>query len=162
MNITIMRGISGSGKSTWVKEHFNPDTTVVCSTDDYFTDPDGNYNFDPKLLSRAHNTNLRKYLQCLNDAEYSSIGNLVVDNTNTSNIEIAPYVQSAFAYGWNPIIVTIKADPIVCFNRNKHGVPMQTLERQFINLNDSTRSIPNWWNSRTVFSSTDMQFINRG
>jgi len=47
----IARGVSGSGKSTLAK--ILGKGGVVFSTDDYFYD-EGNYNFDPKNLSIAH------------------------------------------------------------------------------------------------------------
>ncbi len=46
----IIRGLPGSGKTTLAHLIANG----VCSADDYFTDSEGNYNFDGSKLKHAH------------------------------------------------------------------------------------------------------------
>lgn len=69
---------------------------VVCSADDYHVCPDGTYAFNPKNAGAAHGLCLRKFISALlsgNDVD------VVVDNTNTSTYELAPYMAMAAAYG---------------------------------------------------------------
>ena len=46
----IIRGLSGSGKTTLA----NQLSPVVYSADDWFTNEDGEYNFNPDELFKAH------------------------------------------------------------------------------------------------------------
>ena len=61
--MTIMVGVSGSGKTTWAKTQ-RPDA-VHCSADLYFIQADGTYKFDAKLLQNAHQSCFRAALQAL-------------------------------------------------------------------------------------------------
>jgi predicted kinase len=47
----------------------------------------------------------------------------VVDNTNTSLLEIAPYYALAKAYALPVRLVHFDAHPAACVHRNAHGVP---------------------------------------
>ncbi len=50
-----MRGLPGSGKSTLAKNIANLySNTTICSGDDYFTNPEGVYEFDASKLADAH------------------------------------------------------------------------------------------------------------
>ena len=111
----ILRGISGSGKSTYARENYPEE--VICSADDFFT-VDGEYCFNPSMLSEAHT-------QCFRTAIFGlqSRLDIVVDNTNTSIWEIAPYVLLAQAFGAEIEIIRVDCDPAVAAARNTHGVP---------------------------------------
>lgn len=58
--VYIMRGASGSGKSTVAREVANPDG-IIHSTDSKFYDEKGNYNFDPKKLPEYHDSNFTDF-----------------------------------------------------------------------------------------------------
>lgn len=177
--IVIFRGISGSYKSTFANilvgndkpwEKFpeaharrNPESIYkyienlynqirgphreVCSADDFFINQEGKYEFDPGKLPEAHAACLRKFIQLT-----SSLKNhlIVVDNTNCSIHEVAPYVAIGQAYKQDVKIITLIADPAECAGRNVHGVPVAGLIRQDKNLKASMESIPPWW-SQEVF-----------
>ena len=49
----IMRGVPGSGKST-VASKIKGENGIIHSTDDYFIDANGEYQFDKTLLAKNH------------------------------------------------------------------------------------------------------------
>lgn len=113
----IMQGLPGSGKSTWSQREFP--AAIRCSADDYFIGADGSYNFDPSQLSEAHASCLRKFLEGLS----RGVETVVCDNTNLSLWELAPYVQSAAALGYEVRVVRCVVSPETAAQRNVHGVP---------------------------------------
>lgn len=137
MKVIILSGIPGAGKSTYAERRY-PDAYVV-SADSYFM-VDGEYRFDPAGLPAAHGACLRDFTRALQAHEHAT---LVVDNTNISVAEIAPYAALALAYGADLRIVTVNADPENAWARNVHGVPAQSIRRMFDALNK--RELPPWW-----------------
>ena len=117
MRVIIMQGVSGSGKSTYAKEKF-PEATV-CSADSYFTSDDGTYDFMPEYIGHAHKACLRQFVDALGNRRET----IVVDNTNTSQVEMAPYVAMAALRGYKVEIIRCEAPLEVCIERNTHGVP---------------------------------------
>ena len=70
-----MRGISGAGKSTYVKKHFP--NAVVCSADNYHLDSKGNYNWKPENVAKSHGWCQNQFKKALENNEPL----VVVDNT---------------------------------------------------------------------------------
>jgi predicted kinase len=117
MKVTIMVGVPGSGKS---RHTGGLAGAVVVSADHYFEElGGGTYAFDPSKLGEAHGQCLRRYTEALQRGE----PRVVVDNTNTTLLEMAPYVALALAYGCEVEIVRVTCDPAVAAARNSHGVP---------------------------------------
>lgn len=138
MAVLILRGIPGSGKS----HHANrlPSPKIIVSADDHFI-KNGVYTFNPNLLGVAHSLCFRAFI---NRCETLSNGTLiVVDNTNTSALEMAPYYLGAKAFGHSVKIHTIICDPIHAFPRNQHGVSFATIERMAKALAENT--LPPFW-----------------
>ena len=124
--VYINRGIPGSGKSNrahWLTRDMPG--AVICSADDYFTAPGGTYFYLPECVGLAHAICLLKYVRAL---ENPTVPLIVVDNTNITAVEIAPYYALAEAYGAEAEIVTVDCNPIVAYSRNIHGVPQETIE----------------------------------
>lgn len=97
--IYILRGPSGCGKSTWAKERYKKGASI-CSADEYFTRVDGSYHFDPSELGQAHGKCLRRYIDVVKQVyELGDEFDIIVDNTNITDAELAPYVRIAEAYG---------------------------------------------------------------
>ena len=117
----LVRGISGSGKTTFAKElggvHFE--------TDNYFM-VDGEYKFDGTKLKEAHQW-------CQNEVNNAMILNhtakindkIVVSNTFTQEWEMKPYFEMAKEWGYTVFSIIVE-------NRhggvNEHGVPEDKLK----------------------------------
>ena len=123
----IVRGIPGSGKSTFAKQL----TSNVFEADHYFYDNDGNYNFIPSEIKEAHK-------ECQNNVRFammSSIPKIAVSNTFTQEWEMEPYFELAKKYGYMVFTVVVENRH---GGKNVHNVPedkIQTMKDRFqINL----------------------------
>lgn len=143
MKVTIMRGIPGSGKSTWAATNY-PNATVV-SADHYFM-VGGKYIYDQSKIDEAHAECMRKFIGYM----LSRTDHVVVDNTNTTHVAIAPYAAVAAAYGADVEVVTVLADVKLAAARNVHSVPLDAISRMAANIERTQKSIPKWWNPRIV------------
>ena len=123
----IVRGLPGSGKSTFAEKLVGSDF-LVCEADKYFIDKEtGEYNFDGSKLKDAH-----KYCQDLvetymkdslvNDQFYREIA---VSNTFTQEWEMKTYFELAEKYGYMVFTVVVENRHN---GKNVHGVPEDKLE----------------------------------
>lgn len=127
--IIIMRGVSGSGKSTRAKQLAEQiDNAVICSADQFFMQ-DGIYDFNPALLGLAHE-------DCLNRAiDAMTKGNcVIIDNTNTQAYEYEKYVEQANKFGYEvrfEVIGQLDIENLKLYaKRNIHGVSLDILKKQ--------------------------------
>jgi tRNA uridine 5-carbamoylmethylation protein Kti12 len=160
MKVILMSGIPGSGKSTYIDRLIREDPEkkfCICSADHYFQtdssgryDPEAEYRFDPTKLSDAHGACIRKFVEEIvpgsKNSSWADV--IVVDNTNTTTMELAVYVQVAMAYKVPVEIVTIYCDPHSAAERNLHGVSYQACSRMDANIRN--RAIPTFWNVTTT------------
>jgi adenylate kinase family enzyme len=119
----IVRGIPGSGKSTFAKTLGG----IHIEADQYFMDGEGNYNFDGSKIKLAH-----EYCRAQTGAWMSSDGlqvnvdKIVVSNTFTQEWEMEPYFELAKKYGY-------KVFSLIVENRhggtNEHNVPEDKIEQ---------------------------------
>lgn len=121
----LVCGLPGSSKSTvayhLARAALNGMRFDVYSADDYFTDENGVYHFDPSKLTEAH-------AACQKNADLGLAENcnVAVANTFTQFWEIAPYLDIAKRHNARIVIVD-------CFDggmtdselaaKNVHGVP---------------------------------------
>lgn len=139
--VIVMRGISGSGKSTVARDLAKGEAgAVIVSADHYFERPDGSYDFDPAKLSEAHGQCFRLFIEALQ----AGVAMVVCDNTNTSASEASPYMLAAQAYGYDASVVEVHCDPKVAAARNSHGTPEHVVERMADRM--ARESLPPWWN----------------
>lgn len=132
----ILRGISGSGKSTKAKELVGDG--IIHSTDDVITEYyDYNeffrlINTENKfyLLGNMHSKNLSNFKKSVDDGKNP----IIVDNTNLKASDIKPYVKYALENGYsddNIIFVEIGTGGLTAeelANRNTHGVQIKKIE----------------------------------
>ncbi len=134
MKVTVLRGISGSGKSTWVER--NAPNAVVVSADHFFM-KDGVYQFDPSQLAENHQRCFRLFMEAILRSEAW----IVVDNTNIMAWEYAPYVQAGQAFGYEVEILTLNCS-VDMSRARKDRVPPKDVERTFIALQRETMEMP--------------------
>ena len=115
--VIILRGVSGSGKSTYIQENF-PDAVVV-SADKYFYNKEGEYNFDATKLGQAHGSCRARFESALK-AQKALV---VVDNTNTRFKEFQYYVDMGHRYSYDVRLVRLVVPLEALYGRNVHGVP---------------------------------------
>jgi len=119
----VMQGLPGSGKSTYAKKLVKRGGYVLSADDFFVTLGRGTYKFDPARLSEAHGTCFRALVGSMDEG----LTPLVVDNTNISAVEVAPYILAANAFGYEAEIVRILCPTQVCIERQTHGVPRERL-----------------------------------
>lgn len=144
MRVVIMRGLPGSGKSSWIKQQL-PDASVW-SADNYHM-VDGVYRYDPKKAGEAHAWCLKGFLD---DLRADLKMPIVVDNTNTTAVEIAPYAAAAGAHKAEFKIVYLHCPLGLAVARGIHNVPVATMLKMQRNL--LTEELPPYWPQTVIFS----------
>ena len=124
-NLYIVRGLPGSGKSTFAKALVGHDF-LVCEADKYFM-VNGEYKFDVTKLKEAHEScrnMVETYMKdsLVNDQFYREIA---ASNTFTQEWEMEPYIALANKYGYRvtSVIVENRHDGV-----NEHGVPEDKIQ----------------------------------
>jgi predicted kinase len=113
--LILVRGLPGSGKSTFAKSLIGFNSFEA---DQYFY-KDGVYKFDINYLCEAH-----ERCQVLTD-EYLEAGqNVVVSNTFTTKRELVVYFEIAKKHGIIPSVVLMQNTW-----GSIHGVPAETLQK---------------------------------
>ena len=118
-NLILLRGLPGSGKTT-LAEKFG--SKAICTADDYHVDRNGNYNWKPENIGKAHEWCQRKCRHFMKEG----IPIILVANTNTTERELKPYYDLARQFGYKTFSTIVE-------NRhggqNIHKVPEKTLEK---------------------------------
>lgn len=127
-----MRGLPGSGKSTKSFHLFDEikdagGDPVICSSDHFFTDANGNYNYDKTKLTEAHTACMFSFLEALQAGK-----SIIVDNTNIKLYEFVGYIIAGQARNYSIRIVQCTAPPEECFKRGIHNVPLSTIQQMDI------------------------------
>lgn len=136
----LIRGCSGSGKSTFAKELLKilsavGDKVVLCEADDFFM-VDGKYLFDEDKLKEAHRTCAAKAYHAMKSKETNTV---IVSNTNTRESEFKEYLEMANIYNYRILSLVVE-------NRhggeNSHGVSDGKLKAQATRLRSTLKLIP--------------------
>lgn len=124
----LIRGVSGAGKSTFANSLYRSQLVAgVIEADDYFTNADGDYLFNPQNLGRAHHKCKTRTMAFL-----LSNQSVAVSNTSVDRLDVETYQLIAKDCGANFVSIIVE-------NRNDtksiHSVPEKTLERQRARFN---------------------------
>lgn len=147
MKIVIMRGLPGAGKDTYLQSRYAGQSMLVCSADDYHM-VGKEYKFDPRKVGSAHDQCLEKFLHAALN-QYLTWDVLAVSNTNTTLIELAPYMRVATALRIEYTIVYLLCGLGTSMKRNVHDVPPNTILGMYRNL--ITEIVPPYWNQEVVY-----------
>lgn len=121
-NLIIIRGKSGSGKSSLAKyiQSLDP-TSIICEADHYFYDANGNYNFNPAKIHLAHKECQEKFKRALESGVTA-----IVSNTSTKRSERDFYLNAAKEKGYRVFSIVIEN----LGTKDIHGLPLEVLTRQ--------------------------------
>jgi predicted kinase len=118
----IVRGVPGSGKSTFAKTLVGDKDYCHKEADMYFVDRERNYKFEPLKIKAAHEW-CQEEIEFLMKYEHSRIA---VSNTFTQEWEMGPYYELAKKYGYTVFSIIVE-------NRhggvNEHGVPDEKIDQ---------------------------------
>lgn len=152
MNVVVLMGVSGAGKNYFIDNNM-PEANMIVSADTFFM-KDGKYVFDAAKLGDAHSACFRKFIENVRlTADYASDGSvknttpgtLVVNNTNSSISEIAPYMAAAKAYGADASIICLRIDPVIAASRATHGAPLETIVKMAAKIDQTLKELSPWW-----------------
>lgn len=148
--VTIMAGIPGAGKSYAARLRFPDWPGNILSTDDFWME-DGEYKFDPKRITEAHGWNFQRFLVTLGACHSHrqqgrfQCPDIIIDNTNTTIAEIAPYYAAAQSFGADVQVLAILCPWQVAAERQTHGLPGAKVYQMSLRLEETLRSFPAWW-----------------
>ena len=103
-SLILLRGLPGSGKSSFAKVISENGKYPVYSVDDYFTSPSGEYQFN-------FQTNHLAYKSCENNTRKSlemGLEKVIVDNTFTLEWELEPYFKMGKECGYTVFVMTLE------------------------------------------------------
>ena len=129
----LMQGIPASGKTTVARAvagAFGYSRTY--STDDFWG---SNYDFKPELLGQAHDWNQANVIQAM----IQGVLVIVVDNTNLSVKDMAPYCEMAAQFGYAVQLITVECPLEIAIWRNSQRrasrqVPEETIRKMYDRL----------------------------
>lgn len=112
----LVRGVPGSGKTTFAK---SLNLFFHYEADQYFTDLDGNYLYDPTKVKEAH-------FWCQDEVKFAMQNrhDIVVANTFIRKWQMEPYLKMARAEDYQVFIVICNGDFL-----NTHNVPSKVVQR---------------------------------
>ena len=160
----VMRGISGSGKTTYVEKVLvkkHPRLAHI-SQDHFWIDAYGDYKIDTARMGEAVNWAFHKFLNALE----SDIPAIVVDNVNACFWHYSLYVRLAKQNGFEVQVIqmpTISKE--VALKRNVHDVPEYVINRQIANFKKETEHpvlfvSQNWQDSLDKSDFHELEYYN--
>lgn len=118
--LIIIRGIPGTGKSTYAKKIKSTiPESVIFEADQYLIGMDGIYRFNPRKLHRAHKWCMWRTEEALR------LGlTAIVANTFVKKKDMKPYFEMCKKYGLEFLVI-----PLFKEYRSIHNVPEKSIDR---------------------------------
>ncbi|XP_034280695.1 NEDD4-binding protein 2 isoform X2 [Pantherophis guttatus] len=128
--LVLLRGLPGSGKSYLARVLLEDNPCgIILSTDDYFYQKNGQYQFDADCLADAHEWNWKR----AKEAFEKRITPIIIDNTNTQAWEMKPYIALSQQHKYKVVFrepdTWWKFKPKELERRNVHGVSKEKIKR---------------------------------
>jgi predicted kinase len=116
--LVLVRGLPGSGKSTFVDLLR---VNIKIAADDFFTDSNGAYHWNPALLGEAHKW-------CFDETEaFLKQGfDVAVHNTFARDTDLHKYIVLGEKYNAKVTVLTVEN---YHGSLSIHGVPEETIEK---------------------------------
>lgn len=136
--VIILSGVPGTGKTSFASKNYPG--AVVCSSSSFLKAPGAS----TAALEEAHAKCLRMFVRLL----IENVELVVVDNTNSTTLEIAPYAQFALAESYQLEIITLKRNPEVAAEESSRGVKLKNIMATAERI--ANRTLPPWWPHREI------------
>lgn len=130
----IIRGCSGSGKSTFSKELAEVTGGIRYEADMYMYDEDGHYDWQAGKLKAAHRWVYEGIRGCMINAK----GPLIIADTNVKIRDLQLYLDLAAEYNYRVISLVLENRH---GNKSIHDVPDKTMRRQESALRQSLKLV---------------------
>lgn len=127
--LILLRGLPGSGKSSFAALISDGGRYPVYCIDDFFTDPEtGEYRFDFK-------DNFKAYELCRSNTENSMLNKtpvIIVENVFSLEWEMEPYFKLAAGHGYRIYVMTMENRHC---GENIHGISAEQIEKMASKFN---------------------------
>ena len=119
--LIIVRGIPGSGKTTFAELLSDNGKYPICCADDWFNKTYGEYKWSTADMGKAHNYSK----ELARTSMESGIERVIVANTSTTLSEMNPYIKMAEENGYRVTSIIVENRH---GNKSVHNVPDSTIE----------------------------------
>lgn len=147
----LVRGLPGSGKSTFARKLADQLHCKHLETDQYFTDADGNYSWDANKIAEAHEWCRQSAID-----EILAQRDCVVSNTFIVPKHITCYLEDVdpFIDGFMGLLKF----PVVIYEMtnqygNVHGVPLNTMSKMMSHWTPNSELEKLTWRNPVTFKT---------
>lgn len=124
-HLYIIRGLPGSGKTTFAKRLLLHKVVAgICEADTFFMREGGTYVFDPTRIKEAHEWCRKQVFGLLKTPGHDDSVNVAVSNTFTTIWEMQPYIDYCQHHGHTFTVITCEGH-----YGNVQGVSDATIEK---------------------------------